>query len=231
MTEHAAFVRRPAIQSAGVSVAAGVLAIAIVADTPVQRRALAIALVGVVAFLGGGRLWRRGQRLGGGLLAATGTLGLLLALQLAALGPAQYIHRFELVPGVLGLWLLAAGVLPVRSGWERPLIDAGAGLLFVAVLTSGVVRGASVAALVVAGALTVLAWDAAENGVSVGDQLGTRASTRTGELVHVGGTAAVGCLAVVATLTVARLGIDGLSFAALAALLVAGIVLTLVYHR
>lgn len=225
------FVRRPATVSVAVAVLAGVLAVWLVADTPLQRRALWVGAVGTIAFLAGARLWRRDLRHVGGALAAAGSLAVVVALQLAALGPPQFVHRFELVPALLGLWVLAAGVVPVRAGWERPLIDVGTGLLFVAVLTSGVVRGTSTTALVVAGAGTVLAWDAAENGVSVGDQLGVDARTLRAELVHVGATAAVAAAAATAVLGVAGLGVEGLSFAALAALLVAGVVLTLAYHR
>jgi hypothetical protein len=113
------------------------------------------------------------------------------------------------------------------------LVDAGTGLVFVAVLTSGVVHGTSTAALVVAGAAALLAWDASENAVSMGGQVGADGATTSGraELVHVGMSGVVATSAVAGVLGVAHLGIAGLPFAALVALLVASVALALTYHR
>lgn len=224
------FVRRPALASGAIALVAGGLAMWLVADAGGQRGVLAAAFLAVVALAGGGRLWRRGRPVGG-LLALAGGIGVVVALQLAATRPTLVVERFELVPAVAGLAVLAGGLVPARAGWERTLVDAGAGLLFVAVLVSGVVRGAAPEVLVAAGALCVLAWDAGENAVSLGSQLGTEARTLRGELAHVGASAAVAAVAVGGVLAVARLGVQGLSFGALGALLVAVVVLTLVYHR
>lgn len=67
-----------------------------------------------------------------------------------------------------------------------------------------------------AAAAAILAWDAAENAVSMGGQVGSGGATdsRRAELVHVGFS---GVVAVVAILGVARVGVDGLPFAALVA--------------
>lgn len=230
-TDASTLVRRPARTSSALAVAASVLAIAVVADTSTQRWILVAAVVGVAIFTAGGHVWHRGGIGTGVVVTLAGALVVVAALALAATRPAFMTHRLELIPGLVGLWLLAAGVLPVRAGWERTLIDAGTGMVFLTVLVSGVVRGASLGALLVAGVLTILAWDAAENAVSVGEQLGIDASTTRGELVHSAASAAVGLGAILLVSLVQGLGITGLPFAALAALLVAGVALVLVYHR
>jgi hypothetical protein len=225
------FVRRPAVKSSAVAVALAVVAVAVVADASVQRRVLVVAVAGTVAFAAGVTTWRRGLPVVGGLVAVGGAAVVLLAVALAVTRPALNVHRLELAPGVLGLWVLAAGVAPVRRGRERLLVAAGTGLVFLAVLTSGVVRTSDLPSLLAAGALTVLAWDTAENAVSLGRQLGEAARTDRAELVHGAASALVAGCAVLLALGVHRLGVEGLPFAALAALLLAGVALAVAHYR
>lgn len=225
------FVRRPAPVTSAIALVVGVVAVALVADAAVQRRILAIAAAGVAAFAAGVGTWRRGRRASGALLALAGSAVALYAIALAGTRPAFHVHRFELLPGVLGVWVLAAGVAPVRIGWERRLVTVGTGLVFVSVLMSGLVETTPLTSLLVAGALTILAWDAGENAVSLGHQVGARASTGRAEVVHGAASGVVAVVAVLLALLVHRLDVDGLPLAALAALLVAGVVLTLVYYR
>ena len=230
-TNPATLVRHPVRTSSGLSIAAGVLAVSLVAETAVQRRILAVAVIGVLTFAVGGLLWRRGRSGIGVFVAIGGTILIAYALGLAAMRPAFLTQRLELIPGVVGLWILTAGLLPVRLGWERPLVDAGTGFLFLAVLTSGVVQGASFGALLVAGILTILAWDAAENAVSLGNQLGRHAPTTRGEFVHGAASSAVAIGAIGIVYLVGESGIDELPFTALVALLVAGVAIAVAYHR
>lgn len=227
------FVSRPTLASGVVGIGAGTLAVALVAGTAVQRLLLTATVVGVISFALGGRLWQRDRNPIGIVVALCGSLVVLAGMGYAASQPSQFIHRLELLPGMLGLWVLGAALLPIRFRWSRLLVDAGTGSVFVAVLTSGIVRGASTAALIVAGAATLLAWDVSENAVSMGGQVGADATTDSSraEFVHVGMSGGVAVSAIVVVLGVARLGIEGLPFAALVALLVAGITLTLVFHR
>lgn len=225
------FVRRPAPATSALALAVAIGAVALVADAAVQRRILGIAAVGIVVFAAGGGTWRRGHPLAGGVLVLAGSIVALYGLVLAGTRPTFDVHRFELLPGVLGVWILAAAVAPVRIGWERRLVTIGTGLVFVSVLMSGLVETTSLTSLLVAGALTILAWDAGENAVSIGHHVGTRASTGRAEAVHSAASGLVAVVALLLALFVHRLDVDGLPFAALAALLVAGVVLTLVYYR
>ncbi|NHX34968.1 MULTISPECIES: DUF7519 family protein [Halolamina] len=91
----------------------------------------------------------------------------------------------------LGLVVLLAG-LAVAS---RRLITNGGGILLLGALYVGYTGAPPL--LVLVGALTgVLAWDAASNAVSVGEQLGKETDTMRGEVVHVVSSVLVGSLAV-----------------------------------
>lgn len=113
-------------------------------------------------------------RLSAGLSLALAGCATLALLSASATG---------LLAGVVASALLAPGV--VRG--ERRLVDAGAAVLVVGVAVVGI-EGAPPVPLVVAAAATVAAWDAGENAISVGEQLGRAADTRRAELVHAGAT-------------------------------------------
>lgn len=232
----ARFVRRPAVGSSVIALAAASVAAALVADATLQREILGLAVVGVLAFGLGGRSARHGgTALGvlGALVALGGGLVVLAAMGQAATQPPQVTHRIELLPGIVGLWTLSAALAPVRFGWSRALIDVGTGFVFLGVLVTGVTQGVGTAALLLATLATILAWDAAENAVSVGGQIGVQRGARTvrTELAHVGVAAGVGAGAVAVVLWVASLEIDGLPFGALVALVVGSVILVLGSNR
>jgi hypothetical protein len=88
--------------------------------------------------------------------------------------------------GVLATGLFAAGLRRAATG----LVDAAAGTLAVALIVAGVF-GAPAELLVVSTAAAVLAWDVADNALTVGEQLGRRARTERLELVHAAATLTV----------------------------------------
>lgn len=225
------FVPRPAPVSSAVAVALGVLAVALVADSSVQRRALAVGVLGVAVFAVGAVVWRRDDSEVGALAALAGTAVTFVALVLAGTRPFLVVHRLELVPGIAGLWLLAAGVARLYPGWERRLVAAGTGLVLVSVLTSGVAQTTDLGGLLVAGTMTVVAWDTAENAVSLGGQVGADAETLRAEFTHGAASGLVAGGALLLVFAVHRVGVDGLPFSALAALLLAGVVLAVGHYR
>ena len=230
------FVRRPAVASSILALVLGGVAVALVADSPLQREILRQAVVGVAAFGLGGRLVHHRKTATsalGALIALGGGVLVLVSMGTAATQPPQVTHRTELLPGIVGLWTLSAALAPIRFRWTRILIDVGTGLVFLGVLVTGVTQGVSSTALLLATCATIIAWDTAENAVSVGGQLGVHrgASTARAELAHVGVAAVVGVVAVGVILGVVRLGVDGLPFGALLALLVGSLILVLGSHR
>lgn len=229
--DEVAFVPRPAPISSAVAVILALLAVALVGDTSVQRRALALGAVGLVAFAVGAFVWRRDDSTAGAVAAVAGTVVVFVSVVLVATRPFLVVRRLELVPGMVGLWLLAAGLVRLYPGWERRLIAAGTGLVLVTVLTSGVVQTTDLGPLLFAGTLTIVAWDTADNAVSLGRQVGGDAETRRAEFTHGAASGLVAAGALLLVFGVNRLGVDGLPFAALAALLLAGVVLAVGHYR
>lgn len=226
-----AFVSRPAVGSSALGVALGVLAVTLIAETGAQRQVLAVGVAGAVAFAFGVEKSRREESATGELAVAGGTVLLLVALVLAFTRPMLTIHRFELAPGLLGIFVLAAGVAPARRGWERRLVASGTGLVFLSVVVSGVVQTTDLWPLLVAGAATIVAWDVSEHAVSLGYQVGEDARTLRAELTHALATVVVAGAAILAVYVVEGLGVSDLPFAALAALLLAGVALAVAHYR
>lgn len=216
--------REPVTASSAAALLAGAVAVALVATTPGQRSALTMALGGCFALGAGVRLARRDHRLLGGLLGLVGTGGVLLA----ALGvrTATLPLQLEFYPGVVGLVLLTVGLAPVRPGWERPFVTVGAAAVFVTVVTSGVVRGASSWFLLLAGVAAVVSWDVGEQAINLRDQVGPDARTWPVELTHGAATAVVGVGALGLSMLVADFDVTGVPLPGLAVLLVATVVLT-----
>ena len=224
---------RPPVTSSVLAVGVAIGVLALLAGSFVQRQLLAMATVGIVLFGLGARRYQQdrdgisiGLRLGGGLIVAA-------AIWYISTVPAQFTHRLELLPGVIGLWLFVGALSVQRTRWRRQLIDLGVGVIFLSILVSGVLRGSSELVLVISAAGLIVARDLAENAVSLGTQIGTGESTMTrpAELRHLGYSAVVAGGAVVAVLGVSRLGIEGVPFVGLVALLVASVALVLVGYE
>lgn len=188
--------RAPKPVSATISLAAGVVVVAIVADGPAQYHAVVVEVVGLGLLTVGALGHRSGQRVGGTLFGLAGGSTVLAALGLGWSNVPSAIDQAMLLPGLAGLAVLAAGVLGLRRGWERRLVAAGTGGLLFAVLLCGVGRGAAGVLVLAGAASTVVAWDAGEQAVNLGEQVGARAESWSAELVHSAGSIGVGVVAV-----------------------------------
>lgn len=229
---------RPTLVAAVLAVAAAVLAVITIADTEPQLLAVAVELV-AVGSLGAGAELRERERDAGRdrtpvawLLLIVGVSAAVAALALALLGPERLSRSLELLPGLLGVTALALGLLPARRRWVRSryLVGTGASLVVIAAFTSGVVYGAGRVSLLVATALAVLAWDAGEQAIGLGEQVGRRAETTAVTLVHVGGGAAVGVAAVALAALVYAVNVTGVSLLVLVLLLAAAILLAVALY-
>jgi hypothetical protein len=106
----------------------------------------------------------------------------------------------------------------------RPL-TWGAGIGVVGIALAGY-RGGSTEAVLVAGVGLAVAWDVADHGVGLGEQVGRGARVRRNVAVHAGSSLLVGALAAGLVYGVAIAVGGGQPVAALALLLVGGIALT-----
>jgi len=219
---------RPTWMGVVLSVLFAVAALAVLGGSTV-RSVLPVEVAGVCLVAVAAAVWRRWSRVAGlitGVLAG-GVLLASLGLLWVRTGNLLFVLQFG--PGAVGLAVLAVGLLVPPTG-SRRLVKAGTGLLFLSVLIVGIVRRPSLTTLLGSGVLTVLAWDAGEHAIGLGDHLGREASTYRVEAVHFAGTAFVGTIAVVVGRLVVGLGSPGLPLGAFAALLTALVLLAGALH-
>jgi hypothetical protein len=206
----------------------GVAALAVF-DGPTVLTVLAVETLALCLLAGGVVIWRR-LRIVGPVLGTLAVVAVaLLPVWLLWARTVNLLVVAQFGPGAVGLAVLAGGLLLPATG-SRRLVKAGTGLLFLSVLTAGVVRQPPLATLLGSGVLTVLAWDAGENAIGLGDHLGRRASTYRAEAVHLGGTALVGVITVAGGWLVTDLGSPGLPLGAFLGLVTALVLLAGALH-
>ena len=144
--------------------------------------------------------------------AVAGLVGFVAVAAQAVAGPA-------VVVGGVGLLALVAGL---RRGVRR-LVSLGVFGLLLGVLVAGAV-GVPTELLLVSAAASAVAWDVADQAVSLGEQVGRGADTSRAELVHAAGSALVATLAVTAAYLVFT-AVTGGPVLALALLLLGAILL------
>lgn len=209
------------------AVLVGAVGLALPAGAWTQIRPIGVELAGLALVLAGVELYRRESPVVGGAAAVAGSGVALGGVALGFSLPTTAAARVELLPGMLGLFVLLFGAVRIRERFARPLLLAGAGLLFVSVLASGVVRGAGLFQLLGATVAIVVAWDVAEHGLSLGDQVGRRARTLENRAVNGGASLAVGGVGVALAWLLLEIGPTRMSLSGFLLLLVAAVVLAL----
>lgn len=211
------------------TIAIGVAAIVllILADTWNHRIPVIVTLGGVSTIAVGGEMWRRRHRMIATAVSLGGVAMLGIGFATAMTAIESISHRLILFLGVPGLALLGVALaLPI--GWyTRGVVMAGTGLVFGAVLTSGILNTVSLPFVVVTGTATILAWDAADHGVGLGKQVGRDARTWRASLVHLSMTALAGGVIAFGALAAHRFARVGLSLTALVVLILSCIALAL----
>lgn len=226
MTEHSTLPRR---LPAGVGMVAALAAVMLVASASHQTAGIVVLLPGL-AILTIGLRYRRTTPIGYLAVLAGGGLAVVgLLLPLANPLPTQLI--LELYTGMLGLGLYALGIGAVRRGMERRFVTAGVAFVFAGILVTGVFQGTSTGGMLAATVACVVAWDAGEHAVSLGEHVGTTSTAWSAGLTHVGATAVVGIVAVVVTVGIDTVAVTGLPLSALLTLLLAALLsLAALYH-
>ena len=220
---------RPTPLASGLALVLCGVSTAILAPTLDQRVAVLVALVGIGLVVAGGREFEAPIPQGR-LWTALGVL-LVLGAILRGGALADPRHSTELVPGLVGTALVGLGVRPVRQRFARRFVSAGLAAMVVGVALVGVFEAAGPLRLLGATAAAIAAWDLAEHGISLGEQLRTDAETRSVELLHAGTTSAYGAVTVVLALVLYDHGATGLSLSALVLLLGAAVTLLALLYR
>jgi hypothetical protein len=220
--------RRPVRLSVVVSLVAATVAVSLI-ESAATMGAL-VVVVGIIAAREGRYRLQKGDRLlgVGGLIL--GSVVAIAGVGLAMAGATGLPTLVEVCLGLFGIVCLGLGTLPVRGTGSRLLVKVGAGAVLLCIVAGGLFQDATATPLLVSCAALVGSWDAAENAINVGEQLGHEPTTWTVESAHLGGTAVVGGIAVVSGLVVRDLGTPGLPLHSVVFLLVAVVFLTLALH-
>jgi hypothetical protein len=149
-------------------------------------------------------------RSGGGLALAAGLVAVVLT----------GFTLPSLLPGLVGLLGIGVGV------WQRSqrVLTLGVLGVFTAIVVAGT-HGAGPVRLLGATVGLVVAWDSAENALTLGEQLGSRSASRRPEIVHAGTTAFVTALGAAGVYGVFRFATGGQPVVALFALLIGALLI------
>lgn len=222
----------PTRVASALAVLAAAGAVASVATLPAQRAAIVVVLVAVAGLAAADVFVRGGDRVVGWGLVVGAFVLMVASLGIGLTFTSGYTPRAELLPGLVGIVLVGVGVLGPYPPVSRRLVSAGLVFVLVGVVLSGLVRGADAAGLLAGAALAVVAWDAGEHAIALGEQLGREARTWPVELVHVASTAIVGACAAAGALLVAGLvGPRRVPLGGLLVMLAAVVVLLVALHR
>jgi hypothetical protein len=191
---------------------------------------VAAEVAGLVLLTVGVGVARGNHRVAGVAVAVVGAGVLAAGIGAAVSSTTGFAAATEVIPGAVGVAVLGLGLVPLRGAGSRFLLKAGTGLLLVSVVASGLFRRALPRSLLLASVGVVLAWDAGETAIDVGEQVGREPATAVVEATHLGASALVGLVAVAAGFVVMNLGTPGLPLESLAFLLVALVLLTLALH-
>ena len=229
-------VYHPSRVSSVLAVLAAAASVALLAKVPEQHLAIAVSLGGALVLALGAAVYRRGYHLLGLPVALVGAVAAFagFGVGFALLGSyeANFTFRGELL-GLLGVPFVALGVLPVHRRLSRRLVSLGFTFLVLGVVFTGTVNGTGTdpVPLLAAMVAAVVAWDAGEQAINVGRQLGRAARTWPTELSHSGGTVVFGGLSVVAGLVLFGIDVTGLPLASLLLLLGAAVVLMVALYK
>ncbi len=150
------------------------------------------------------------------------TLSVVASLVAAAVAASAVLLAAPVGGAVVG-----AATLVFAAGLFRRsarVLSWGAGIGLVGIAVAGYLGGA-IEPVLVGGVALAFAWDVADHGLSVGEQVGREARTRRNVAVHAGANLLVGGLAVGVAYGVTLAAGGGRPVAALALLLFGGVVL------
>ncbi|ELZ30944.1 hypothetical protein C474_10796 [Halogeometricum pallidum JCM 14848] len=186
---------------------------------------LGLSLLGVAGLVAAAAVRRRGHAVVGGLLLLAGAGGVVAAVAATATGAEALSERLVTGAGVAGVALVGAGVAPLRSNRAGGLVTVGAAVLTVSVVLAGLLTETGATPLLVAMVAAVVAWDAGERAVSLGEQVGVAARTWPVEVGRTAATAGYGVVVVAATLGVRGMGVTDVPLVGLLLLLCAAVAL------
>lgn len=212
--------KHPSHASGSIALLAVLCAVGLSTNHPLQRTIVAIEAVGMVILLGSSVAQQRGRRGSGLSLLLAGSVTVSIALGLGVVFPGRLIERGALIGGMLGPVLMILAVYPLRATWSRPLTWLGAALLISVLMIRGWVAQIGQTRLLGAVVMTVVAWDAAEQAITLGNDVGRSARTFVVSITHTIASLTVGIIAI--TITTGMYGITPATIPLVSVLLLLG---------
>lgn len=229
--------KRPTLFSGVLAVVAAAAGTAAVAETQPLMVAAAAAGVGGLLVVAGATVARSWSRIVGVVLFLAGLGAVGGGAAYGASFTADPLQTAIVAPGMLGTLLVALGVAPLRGSGSRRFVKMAVWFVFLGpVLSAGMeytepavlydvarILGATVAA--------ALVWDLGENGVSLGRQVGRKATTYWNETVHGVGSVLVGAISAGGAYVAFGFGTGGQPLEGVVFLLVSIVLLVAFLHR
>ncbi|MFP4175126.1 MAG: hypothetical protein ACLFSW_05030, partial [Halobacteriales archaeon] len=174
---------RPTVLSGVLAVIAAVVGTTAVAETTPLRLAVAGAGAGLVVFTLGVVVARSRSRPLGILVAVAGLAGAGGGAAYGTTVASEQLHLAVVAPGIVGAFFAAIGVAPLRGSGSRRFTKVACWLVFLGPVLSAGMQYAEpsnffdVGRVLAATVAAALVWDLGENSVSLGRQVGRRATT------------------------------------------------------
>lgn len=214
-----AHVDQPAYAGGVLAVVAAVSATGTLAPALLHVSIAGVEGVGALLLLGSGLFRRRGHPVVGGGLVVTGCALVCLSLALGAFATGGSLARIPFLGGLLATVFVTLGVVPLRRSWARGCNRLAAVLFSCCVVFSAWAADPTDFQVVAGSALLLVAWDAAEHSITLGEDVGRSAQTRQVAVVHAAGSLVVGLAAGIVVFVARWLELPAVPDAAFALLL------------
>lgn len=200
MTNESRITRHPSHASGGIALLGAFCATGLSTSGQLQLTVVVLEAIGAFVLLGSSVARQQGKRASGLALLLAGSLLVSTALGLGAVFPVGPIERGALLGGLLGPVLVLLAVYPLWAPWSRLLAGLGTALLVCGVVVRGWLGPIGRIQLFGAVMLTILAWDAAERAITLGNDVGRGARTFVVSITHTIGSVAIGTVAIIVTI-------------------------------
>lgn len=230
MSERTSVPHLPTRVASGVALLLATAVAWLLAGPDGPRAAVLGTLVGVALIVAGGRV-PAASSVGRTVVSLAGA-AVVFGSVVSGAGTLQgAVAWAQFLPGVLGIVLVGLGVRPLSGRFARRFVSAGLAALVLGVVLVGIFQGADPVVLLAAAAAAVVAWDVAEHGISLGEQLRSDARTGPVELVHAGVSGGYGAVLVVGATFLYENGATGLPLSVLVLLLAAAVIAMLALYN
>lgn len=211
--------KHPSHASGGIALLAAFCATGLNTSGSLQLTIVVIEAIGGFIVLGSSVIRHRGKRAGGLVLLLSGSLLISIAFGLSAVFPVGLIERGALIGGMGGSVLIILAIYPLRTTWSRAFTGLGTTVLISGVLVRGWLGAISSIHLFGAVMMTILAWDAAEQAITLGKDVGRSTRTFVVSLTHTSGSLAIGIVAIISIMGLSTITPSTIPLVAVALLL------------